>query len=64
MPNPKRRHSNTMTRKRRTHDSLKMGNGSLCPQCKKEKLPHRICPYCGFYKGKPVIQKVTEEKSK
>jgi ribosomal protein L32 len=21
----------------------------------KPKLPHRICPHCGYYKGKPVV---------
>ncbi len=64
MPNPKRRHSNTMTRKRRTHDALKAGNASICPQCQKEKMPHRICPHCGFYKGKPVVIKAEKGTEK
>ena len=28
---------------------------SVCPQCREIKLPHRICPHCGFYKGREVI---------
>ena len=35
---------------------------SVCPQCKKLKLPHRICPHCGYYNGKPVV--IMKEKSK
>jgi len=28
---------------------------SVCPNCRESKLPHRVCPSCGYYKGKPVI---------
>ena len=28
---------------------------SVCPNCHESKLPHRVCPRCGYYKGKPVI---------
>jgi large subunit ribosomal protein L32 len=28
-----------------------------CPKCKEMKLSHTACPTCGFYKGKPVIDK-------
>jgi len=62
MPNPKRRHSRQRGRKRRTFYKAKMGDFSVCPQCKKPKLPHRICPHCGYYKGKPIV--VIEEKTK
>ena len=33
MPNPKRRHSKTRGRKRRTHDALTPVTPGLCPQC-------------------------------
>lgn len=26
-----------------------------CPQCHKPKLSHRVCPNCGYYKGKEVV---------
>ena len=65
MPNPKRRHSNTRTRKRRTHDKMSLGGQSVCPQCQKSKTPHCVCPHCGYYKGKPVLQiKVKGEAKK
>ncbi len=31
---------------------------SVCPQCGAVKLPHRVCPNCGYYKDREVI--VTE----
>ena len=55
MPNPKRRHTKTRRDKRRTHDSLKTSNLSVCPQCRQPKMPHRVCPSCGTYKGVEVI---------
>jgi len=63
MPNPKRRHSKARGRWRRTHYKIDMPNPSVCPNCKKPKLPHRICANCGYYNGKPVIQ-IKEKKEK
>ncbi len=54
MPNPKRRHSKARTAKRRTHDALRSANAGECPQCHEMKLPHQVCPHCGFYKGRQV----------
>ena len=65
MANPKRRHSNTRTRLRRAHDALKIQSVSNCSNCGATKLPHRICPACGFYAGRQVISiKVKEKKKK
>jgi large subunit ribosomal protein L32 len=55
MPNPKRRHSKARTHSRRAHDFLKLKSLSTCPNCQESKLPHRVCPKCGFYKGREVI---------
>ena len=56
MPNPKRRHSKARTAKRRAHDFLKQPGLSLCPNCHEAKLAHRVCPRCGHYKGKQVME--------
>ena len=63
---PKRKHSKSRRDKRRSMNSkLFAVNLSVCSQCKKPTLPHRVCPHCGYYKGKPVvIIKVKEEKKK
>jgi large subunit ribosomal protein L32 len=65
MPLPKRRHSKTRGKKRRTHWKLPQPDLPLCPQCKKPKLAHRVCPVCGVYSGRQVIEiKVKEKKKK
>ncbi len=28
---------------------------SVCPQCRETKLPHRVCPHCGYYKGREIV---------
>ena len=55
MPLPKRRHSKTRGRKRRTHYKMVVPTRSICPQCREVKLPHQICLKCGYYKGREVI---------
>jgi large subunit ribosomal protein L32 len=60
MPNPKRRHSKERTSTRRAHDALKTPGLSECPNCHEQKLPHRVCPHCGQYKGREVVEVVTE----
>ncbi len=63
MPNPKRRHSNQRTRKRRTHDKLDPSTIVACPNCKAARIPHRVCPECGYYNGRPVIR-IKQRKTK
>ena len=57
MPNPKRRHSKSRSRKRRTHDALKRTGVAGCQNCGSMRLPHRVCPSCGFYAGRVVLDK-------
>jgi len=65
MAHPKRQHSKQRGRKRRTHDKINLPQLSPCPQCRKPIVSHRVCPFCGFYKGKPVVAiKAKEEKKK
>jgi len=52
---PKRRHSKARGRKRRTHWTLPRPARALCPQCREPKLPHRVCPHCGYYKGREIV---------
>ncbi len=53
---PKRRVSKTRKRKRRTHWKLTAPQLAECPKCREPKLPHRVCPECGNYKGKKAIE--------
>lgn len=53
---PKRRTSKTRKRKRRTHWKASAPDLVECPKCREPKLPHRVCPECGNYKGKKAIE--------
>ena len=55
MANPKRRHSKARRAKRRAHDALPTVGVSVCTNCHETKLPHRVCPHCGQYKGREVV---------
>lgn len=55
MPNPKRKHSKSKTRKRRSSKKIRNVPFSKCPNCGAIKLPHFACSKCGYYKGVPVL---------
>ena len=61
MANPKRRHSNTRSRLRRAHDFLMAKEVSRCPQCKGPVLSHRVCPSCGYYRGRQAVVVAAKE---
>lgn len=56
MATPKRRHSKTRRNKRRAHDALSRVGTSVCTNCGDQKLPHRACPHCGYYRDREVIE--------
>lgn len=33
-----------------------------CPQCHELKAAHRVCPKCGYYDGKQVVDTSAKEK--
>ena len=53
---PKRRVSKQRKRKRRTHFKAEAVNTQNCPRCGDPKLPHRVCPTCGYYRDEAVIE--------
>lgn len=54
-PLPKQKISRTRRDKRRTHHARKAKNLVQCNNCGEMRLPHRVCPNCGHYKGREVI---------
>ena len=57
---PKRKQSRQRSRKRRTHYKLSAPSVSTCPDCGEIKPPHRVCPSCGFYKGRTFNKEEAE----
>lgn len=55
MGNPKHRKSHSKTRMGRATKKLKLPAASLCTHCGRTKLPHRVCPNCGYYNGVSVL---------
>jgi len=52
---PKRRMSKMRLRTRRAANRAQAPELGSCSQCGARVLPHRVCPSCGFYKGKQVL---------
>ena len=53
---PKRKTSKARRDKRRASSyTLNRKSSMECPQCHEQKLPHRVCKSCGYYKNKEVI---------
>lgn len=54
--------SKSRVRKRRSiWARLDSPSSMKCPQCHEAKLPHRVCPACGYYKNREVIKKAVAE---
>jgi large subunit ribosomal protein L32 len=61
---PKRRKSRSERDKRRAnHDKVAAPNLIPCPKCGEMALSHRVCPSCGFYKGRKVVEVGGEAQS-
>ena len=52
---PKKRTSKQRKRKRRTHVKAEMPTVNTCQRCGDPKIPHRVCPGCGYYRGEAVL---------
>lgn len=70
MPNPKRQHSRSRQRKRRTHYKASIPSSiDLSSKGSRSGVNHRVDPLTGYYKGQQIItikpkkEKGTEEAS-
>ena len=53
---PKKKTSKMKTRSRRAANwKLSAPSRSLCPNCDTAKLPHIVCPTCGWYHGRQAV---------
>lgn len=60
MPNPMRKHSRSRQGKRRANWKLTLPTLTGCPQCGKAIPTHRVCAFCGYYRGQQYV--VVQEK--
>lgn len=57
MAHPKRKTSKQRRDKRRAHYKATALTVAVCSNCGTTVRYHRVCPECGYYKGKPAIEK-------
>jgi large subunit ribosomal protein L32 len=48
--------SRSNTRSRRSQWKTTVPTLTECPRCRKQKLPHTVCGFCGTYNGRQVIE--------
>lgn len=54
-PLPKRKFSWGRTHRRRAHDAITPIQLVSCDNCGEKKPAHVVCPSCGYYKGRMVV---------
>jgi large subunit ribosomal protein L32 len=53
---PKKRTSRARRDKRRAQHKAGEATLNRCPKCHSPRRPHRVCPVCGTYKGREVVE--------
>jgi large subunit ribosomal protein L32 len=54
---PKKKMSKAKSRMRRASAwRLEAPARSLCPRCGSAKVPHVVCPVCGWYRGRQAVE--------
>jgi large subunit ribosomal protein L32 len=54
---PKRKSSKAKGRSRQAANwVLKAPARSVCPHCHQAKVPHVVCPNCGWYTGRQAVE--------
>lgn len=60
-PQPKQKISKGRRNRRRAHDAIGRPKLVDCPTCHTLMMPHRVCPSCGQYRGRQVMDIEAEE---
>lgn len=61
---PKRKKTSSSVKQRRMHQFLVATTLGACPKCSKPRKLHTVCPNCGFYKGKEVVNVLAKLEKK
>ena len=54
-PGPKSKISRSKRGMRRAHNALNRETVVNCNNCGSMVQPHRVCPSCGYYKGREIL---------
>ena len=60
---PKRKIAKARQGKRRSHIKVDPPSLDYCPQCNSPKLSHHVCPTCGIYAGREVVEVENPKKA-
>jgi large subunit ribosomal protein L32 len=63
VPQPKRKLSKGRRDRRRAHDALVVTQLVQCSNCGEMRLQHTVCPKCGYYKGREIVE-IEKDKKK
>lgn len=55
MPVPKRKTARTKRNMRRSHHALTASALGVCQNCGEKTQPHHVCPHCGYYSTRTVV---------
>ncbi len=61
---PKKKTSHSKQGRRRTHLMITPTQLVPCPRCHQPHLPHHVCPTCGTYHGREVIDMGAKERKR
>lgn len=61
---PKQRHTKQRRDAKRDRFAIETVKTQTCTKCGKEKLSHRVCPHCGFYKGNEIVNTIKKAVAK
>lgn len=57
---PSKRRTKQQKRERSSHFALVEKGLTACSHCKRQILPHRVCPHCGYYHGRQILKLETK----
>jgi len=53
---PKSKISRSRRNMRRSHDAISADAYAVCSNCGEMHRPHHVCPHCGTYNGREVVE--------
>ncbi|MBI4312946.1 MAG: 50S ribosomal protein L32 [Chloroflexi bacterium] len=60
-PHPKKKRTSARKGWRWSHLQQPAATITECAQCHSPKVPHTVCPTCGYYGGREIISMAAEE---